>query len=81
VHRRMMQLEAHVLRDTASESSSREWGKETDGDRPTCPTCKVGLQARGQRSRTLQGKGGENVTVSRTSGTCPKCGESFFPPG
>lgn len=81
VHRRMVQLEAHLLQDAAQESSSREWGKETDGDPPSCPVCHVPLQARGKRSRTLQGNGGEQVTLTRTYGTCPKCGESLFPPG
>ena len=81
VHRRMMQLEAHLLRDAAEESSSREWGKETDGEPPSCPNCQVPLQARGKHSRSLQGNGGENITLIRTYGTCPKCGESLFPPG
>lgn len=79
VHRRMMQLEAHLLQDAAQESASRVWGKEINGTPPTCPTCQVPLQARGQRERTLQGNGGESVTLTRTYGTCPKCGESFFP--
>ncbi len=81
VHRRMMQLEAHLLRDAAEESPKRTWGQEPDGTPPTCPTCQVPLQARGQRSRTLQGNGGENVTLTRTYGMCPKCGERFFPSG
>ncbi len=80
VHRQMLQLEAHVLRDAAQESASRVWGKETSGASPKCPTCQVPLQARGQSERTLQGNGGENITLTRTYGTCPRCGESFFPP-
>jgi hypothetical protein len=71
VHRRMMQLEAHLLQDAAQESASRVWGKEINGTPPTCPTCQVPLQARGQRERTLQGNGGESVTLTRTYGTCP----------
>lgn len=81
VHRRMMQLEAQLLQDAAQESASREWGKETGGERPKCPACHVALQARGKSVRSLQGNGGENVTLTRTYGTCPKCGESFFPLG
>ncbi|GHO79930.1 hypothetical protein KSD_97380 [Ktedonobacter sp. SOSP1-85] len=80
VHRRMVQLEAQLLQDAALESSSREWGRGSSEPAPTCPTCHVPLQARGKRSRTLQGNGGESVTLTRTYGTCPKCGESFFPP-
>jgi hypothetical protein len=80
VHRRMMHVEAQVLQDAAHESSSRRWGKETGGEAPRCPTCQVPLQARGQHPRTFQGKGGESVPFARTDGTCPRCGESFFPP-
>lgn len=80
VHRRMMQLEARVLQDAAQASSSRAWGTASDQDPPHCPSCAVPLQARGKHQRTLQGNGGENVTLTRTYGSCPKCGESFFPP-
>ena len=50
-------------------------------DAALCPTCVVSLQTRGKHKRTLQGNGGENVTLSRTYGTCPRCGEGLFPPG
>jgi len=81
VHKRMMQLEAQVLQDAAQESSSREWGRGSSEPAPQCPKCRVPLQARGKQKRTLQGNGGENVTLTRTYGTCPNCGESLFPPG
>lgn len=80
VHERMMALEAQILQEAASASSSREWGAETGQSAPTCPTCGVALQARGQRKRKLQGNGGQEVTLERTYGTCPKCGQGFFPP-
>ena len=80
VHRRMVALEAQLLQDTAQESASRSWGREAGGEIPRCPTCQVPLQARGQQARTLQGNGGASVTFQRTYGTCPSCGESFFPP-
>lgn len=79
VHKRMMQLEAQVLQDAAEASSSRAWGRGSGEAAPLCPTCAVPLQARGKQKRTLQGNGGQNVTLSRTYGTCPTCGESFFP--
>lgn len=81
VHRRMMQLEAQVLQDAAQESESREWGTASGQPAPRCPRCATPLEARGKRQRTLQGNGGESVTLSRTYGTCPNCGESLFPPG
>lgn len=79
VHKRMMQLEAHVLQDAAEASSSRAWSKGSSEAAPLCPTCAVPLQARGKLQRTLQGNGGQSVTLKRTYGTCPSCGESFFP--
>jgi hypothetical protein len=80
VHRRMTQLEAQLLQDLSQASSSQAWGKETGEAVPRCPTCQVPLQARGKHARTLHGNGGESVTLLRTYGTCPHCGESFFPP-
>jgi hypothetical protein len=81
VHQRMMQLEAQILQDAAEASASQEWGKTSGQPAPLCPKCAVPLLARGQHQRTLQGNGGESVTLWRTYGTCPTCGESFFPPG
>jgi hypothetical protein len=79
VHKRMMQLEAQVLQEAAQESSCREWGGALGKEHPRCPNCALPLQARGKHKRTLQGNGGQSVTLQRTYGTCPKCGESFFP--
>jgi hypothetical protein len=81
VHQRMMQLEAQVLQEAAQERSSREWGGALSEDQPRCPKCQVPLKARGKHKRTLQGNGGQSVTLHRTYGTCPTCGESFFPSG
>lgn len=80
IHRRMMELEAQVLQDAAQASESQEWGQIPGQPAPICPTCAVPLQARGQHQRTLQGNGGQSVTLNRTYGTCPACQRSFFPP-
>jgi hypothetical protein len=79
IHRRMMQLEAQVLQEAAQKSETRAWGKGSEQHAPCCPKCGVPMQARGTHQRTLQGNGGESVTLKRTYGTCPTCGESFFP--
>lgn len=81
VHRRMMELEAQVVQDAAQESASREWGRRSKQEAPHCPKCGAPLQARGKQKRRLQGNGGQTVTLHRTYGTCPQCGESFFPSG
>lgn len=80
VHRCLMQLEAQVLQDAAQASESREWSHISGQAGPVCPTCATPLEARGQHQRTLQGNGGENVELTRTYGTCPKCGAGLFPP-
>src|SRR5450759_491929 len=80
VHTRMMQLEAQIIESAVQESPSREWGRGSGHEAAPCPTCAVPLQARGTHKRTLQGNGGQSVTLSRTYGTCPTCGESLFPP-
>jgi RNase P subunit RPR2 len=81
VHKRLMQLEARLIEDAVEESPSREWTRRSEQEAVLCPKCATLLQARGKQKRTLQGNGGENVTLSRTYGTCPKCGEGLFPPG
>ena len=81
VHKRMNRLEARMIQDTAQESSSREWSGTDKDKRPTCPVCQTPLQSRGKRHRTLQGVGGQEVTLNRDYGTCPTCGAGLFPPG
>ena len=80
VHKRIMQLEAQVLQDTAQASENREWGHTKQGPVPLCPKCATPLQARGKRERKLQGNGGTSVKLSRTYGVCSKCGHGLFPP-
>ncbi len=79
VHQRMMYLEAQLMQTAVSESPSREWGRGSEADAVLCPHCAVPLQARGKHTRTVQGNGGEGVTLNRTYGTCPTCGGGFFP--
>jgi ribosomal protein S27AE len=81
VHKQLMQLEARLIESAVEESPSQEWGRGSEQEAAQCPKCAASLQARGKQKRTLQGNGGENVTLSRTYGTCPKCGEGLFPPG
>jgi len=80
VHQRLMQLEARLIESAVEASPSREWGRGSGVDAARCPKCEGPLQARGKQKRTLQGNGGKSVTLNRTYGTCPKCGESLFPP-
>src|SRR5712691_832167 len=71
VHQRMMELEAQILQDAAQASLSREWGKTSGQPAALGPTCAVPLQARGKHKRTVQGNGGQRVTLSRTNANLP----------
>src|SRR5215472_3783408 len=63
VHKRLMQLEARLIENTVEQSPSREWGKGSEQEAALCPKCATPLQTRGKQKRTLQGNGGENVTL------------------
>jgi hypothetical protein len=80
VHSRMSRLEAQLLEATVQESPSRSWSGMSPQERPSCPVCRSPLQARGKRQRTLQGAGGQPITLHRAYGTCPNCGTGLFPP-
>ncbi len=80
VHARMSRLEAQVLQDAAQASLSRDWSGASEQERPKCPGCGTPLHTRGKRSRRLQAAGGQDVTLSRSYGTCPVCGVGLFSP-
>lgn len=80
VHARLSRLEAQVIQDTAQESEKRSWSGAQPEKRPPCPVCGTPLQARGQRVRRLQAAGGQEISLTRSYGTCPTCGTGLFPP-
>lgn len=81
VDEQINQLRAQLLQDLAQMGESENWREGAQEKRPTCPTCGKRLWARGEQTRYLQTTGGEAVKLTRTYGTCPECGGSFFPPG
>jgi RNase P subunit RPR2 len=80
VHARMSRLEAQVIQDAAEHSEQRDWSGAPPGERPTCPICGTALQARGKRTRRMQAAGGQQISLTRSYGTCPTCGTGLFPP-
>ncbi len=76
--RRLSPMRARMVEDLALRSATTSW--EANSDPPTGPDCGVPLHSHGTRSRTLQTYGGHDLTLERTVGTCPQCGQSFFPP-
>ncbi len=77
---RLSRLRAQMLQDTALASSQADWREQPKAERPTCPECGSPLQSRGQHTRHLAVDGGQEITLERTYGTCPKCKGGVFPP-
>ena len=77
--RRLAQVRAGLLEETALASAARTWTGTADA--PLCPDCQVALQRQGQQVRQLQTHGGQVVKLAREYGRCPQCGQGFFPPG
>jgi len=81
VDERINQLRAQMIEDVVQMGESEDWRQKPQGERPLCASCGKPLSARGAQTRWLQTNGGEAVKLRRTYGTCPDCGEGFFPPG
>jgi RNase P subunit RPR2 len=77
---RINQLRAQMIEDVVQMSESEDWSQRPQAERPRCANCGKPLSARGAQTRYLQTTGGEAVKLTRTYGTCPECGEGFFPP-
>lgn len=77
---RLGRLRARMLEDAALASAATTWSQEGDGARPACPTCGAPLQSRGEHPRGLQTQAGQEITLTRSYGTCPACGTGLFPP-
>jgi hypothetical protein len=80
VDERINQLRAQMIEDVVQMSDSEDWSQKSAGERPMCARCGKPLSARGAQTRWIQTNGGEAVKLRRTYGTCPLCGEGFFPP-
>jgi YgiT-type zinc finger domain-containing protein len=81
VDERVNQLRAQLIEDAVQMGETEAWNQKRDAERPTCATCGQPLSARGAQTRFIQTNGGEAIKLRRTYGTCPQCGEGFFPPG
>ena len=45
-----------------------------------CPACGAPLQSRGEHPRGLLTQAGQEITLTRSYGTCSACGAGLFPP-
>ena len=77
---RLGRLRARMLEDAALASAVATWSQESANPRPPCPACGAPLQSRGEHTRGLQTQAGQEITLTRSYGTCPACGAGLFPP-
>jgi hypothetical protein len=77
---RWYRVRARMLEDLALQSEAANW-QTTPSQRPTCPDCGRPLIRRGQQPRRLKSHGGQDLTLMRSYGYCPKCHKGLFPPG
>ena len=79
IDRRLDELRAKMLSDTANLSASAAWIDGPEG--PMCPHCGVKLAGKGRKRRKLQVRGENEVKLERNYGVCPECEQGIFPPG
>ena len=77
---RLGRLRATMLEDAALASAAAHWSQEGEAPRPPCPACGAPLVSRGERTRHLQTQAGQEITLTRSYGTCGACGAALFPP-
>jgi YgiT-type zinc finger domain-containing protein len=79
VDKRLSELRARMLTDSALQSAQAEW--EQGSENAVCPNCGAELVKKGKKKRKLQTRGGQEVELEREYGICPRCGQGIFPPG
>jgi RNase P subunit RPR2 len=79
--RLLARLHARMVADVAAASAAADFAGQPAASRPRCPECDVPLVARGKKKRSLRSHGNQPVAMERVHGTCPQCGQAFFPSG
>jgi RNase P subunit RPR2 len=79
--RLLARLHARMVQDVAAASAAADFQAQPAESRPRCPRCDVLLVAHGKKRRALRAHGEQPVVMERTHGTCPQCGQAFFPSG
>lgn len=80
VETQLSRLRVRLLEDAALASRAADLTAATEAERPACPQCGQGLQARGRRTRQITVRGNRAVHLERTYAVCPACGTGLFPP-
>lgn len=77
----LARLHARMVADLATASAAADLAGQPAETRSCCPRCQVPLVARGRKPRTLRSYAQQPVPLERDHGTCPQCGQAFFPSG
>ena len=77
----LARVRARMLEDAALASLARNVSAASPEERPKCPECGQGLEARGEETRSLTTNYNERITLKRSYAVCPACGAGLFPPG
>ena len=77
IDKRLLEMRARMIADTAMKSPSAEWEK---GAVEVCPKCGGELLKKGKKKRRLETQGGKEVELEREYGICLDCGYGLFPP-
>lgn len=78
---RLDAVRARLLEDLSLATPAASFREESAATRPRCPTCQGPLASRGEKTRHLQTRGGEQLALPRSYGHCPACNAGLFPPG
>jgi len=79
VDKRISELRARMLTDSAMVSEEERW--QAGGEGAECPSCGAKLEKKGKKKRKLQTRGGKEVELEREYAICSQCGRGIFPPG
>jgi YgiT-type zinc finger domain-containing protein len=77
---RLSQVRARMLQDLALASTAANIQAAQEQERPVCPQCGTRLVSDGRKARHLVTRHNQEVTLERSYGVCPTCGEGLFPP-
>ena len=78
IDKRLSELRAKMISDTANQSARANW-EAAEG--VVCPECGAKMVKKGKKKRILLTRDGREVQLDREYAVCPACGQGIFPPG
>jgi hypothetical protein len=78
IDRRLSELRAKMITDTANASVLADW-EAAEG--VVCSACGAKLIKKGKKKRILLTRDGRKIELVRDYGVCVACGVGIFPPG